>query len=431
MNPLEEAIAAVQAGDRGGRTDGGSGMATTPRPTMDPIAFHGPAGEAVRVIEPHTEADPVAILATLLAGVGAMIGSGPRITRGGHHPGRLFVGIVGDTARGGKGQSLHAARLVLDRVRPEFMNDRVHGGFGSGEAVIDAVADPDPDGNGGSRDRRLLVIESELSRVIVAGNREGSTLSQIFREAWDGGKISTRSRTKTAVATNPHICIVGHVAADELRRNLTASDVAGGFANRFLWIYSRRDRLLPHGKAHDLHQELTPAVDAIGDAITNTRTLQTVEFTPEAADRYGTSVPQPGEIYYDIETDEPGGLLGNVITRGSPFTLRLALLFALLDGHTSIGVDHLEAGYAVWRYARESAEYVFGDAVGDQIADQILAAVRRAPDGMTLTDLTRQLGGHVKATRRDYAVGTLERLGKVTIEVVETGGRSAKVLHAV
>ena len=94
---------------------------------MDPIAFHGPAGDAVRVIEPHTEADPVAILATLLAGVGAMIGSGQRITRGGHHPGRLFVGIVGDTSKGGKGQSLHAARLVLDRVRPEFMNDRVHG----------------------------------------------------------------------------------------------------------------------------------------------------------------------------------------------------------------------------------------------------------------------------------------------------------------
>ena len=33
-----------------------------PWPVMDQAAYHGLAGDVVRAIEPHTEADPVAIL---------------------------------------------------------------------------------------------------------------------------------------------------------------------------------------------------------------------------------------------------------------------------------------------------------------------------------------------------------------------------------
>lgn len=453
MNPLEEAIAAVKAGDRGGRTDGGSGMATTPRPTMDPIAFHGPAGEvatnpksgtnpanrewptldevalhgpvgdAVRIIEPETEADPVAVLVTMLAGIGAMIGRGPQITRGGDHPARLFALIVGDTAKGGKGQSLRAARLVLDRLDPTFMHSRTLGGFGSGEALVDAVADPDADGNGGAPDRRLLLIEQEFTRVLRTTARDGSTLSGVIREAWDGDKLQSRSRQQTAVANNHHVAVIGHVVADELRRYLTATDAAGGFANRFLFICARRTKLLPHGAAHLLTEELNPAVNTITERIREARKVDTVEFTDDAKERYT-------DLYSAIETDDPGGLLGSIITRGSPYLLRLSLLYALLDGCRQIDVQHLEAGYAVWRYARASAEYVFGDSIGDEVADKILNALRMAPAGLTLTELDRALGKHVAKNRRDHALGALQRRELVAVENVETRGRPSTVVRS-
>ena len=38
-----------------------------PWPLLDEAALHGLAGEVVRLIEPHTEADPVALLASFLA----------------------------------------------------------------------------------------------------------------------------------------------------------------------------------------------------------------------------------------------------------------------------------------------------------------------------------------------------------------------------
>lgn len=59
--------------------------------------------------------------------------------------------------------------------------------------------------------------------------------------------------------------------------------------------------------------------------------------------------------------------------------LCLSVAYALLDGsHTA----HLEAARAVWPVLRGLAAYIFGDALGDSIADRLLrAAEPRAPTG--------------------------------------------------
>lgn len=44
---------------------------------MDPAAYYGLAGDVVRTIAPHSEADPVAILVQFLTAVGNAIGRGP------------------------------------------------------------------------------------------------------------------------------------------------------------------------------------------------------------------------------------------------------------------------------------------------------------------------------------------------------------------
>ena len=46
---------------------------------LDEAAYHGLAGEVVRLIEPHTEADPVALLASFLAEIGAMLNRRPHL----------------------------------------------------------------------------------------------------------------------------------------------------------------------------------------------------------------------------------------------------------------------------------------------------------------------------------------------------------------
>src|SRR5262245_44300396 len=69
--------------------DEGVSVPTGP-PWPDPLAeaaYHGLAGEYVRALEPHTEADPAAVLVQLLVAVGNVVGRGPHFAVEGdlHH----------------------------------------------------------------------------------------------------------------------------------------------------------------------------------------------------------------------------------------------------------------------------------------------------------------------------------------------------------
>ncbi|MDA8185932.1 MAG: hypothetical protein M0035_16150, partial [Actinomycetota bacterium] len=70
----------------------------------DDAVYQGMAGALVGAIAPHTEADPVAVLAQLLAAAGAVTRRGAyavvEATR--HHPNE-FVVLVGDSAKARKG----------------------------------------------------------------------------------------------------------------------------------------------------------------------------------------------------------------------------------------------------------------------------------------------------------------------------------------
>src|SRR5947208_2889013 len=73
-----------------------------PQP-MDTSAFHGLAGEIVRRIEPHTEADPAALLFQLLAGFGNVVGRNAYMEAdGARHYLNLFGVLVGQSSKGRK-----------------------------------------------------------------------------------------------------------------------------------------------------------------------------------------------------------------------------------------------------------------------------------------------------------------------------------------
>src|SRR5208283_2893112 len=77
---------------------------------------------------------------------------------------------------------------------------------------------------------------------------------------------------------------------------------------------------------------------------------------------------------YDDKPDN--GMYGACTARAAALTLRLSLIYALLDGASEIRKEHLIAALEVWRYCDDSAKYIFGDALGDPTADEILRALR-------------------------------------------------------
>src|SRR5688572_1296403 len=65
-------------------------------PKLSDLAVHGLSGEIVRIIEPHTEADPAALLVQLLAGFGSLINKTAYFRAGADfHYTKIFAVLVG------------------------------------------------------------------------------------------------------------------------------------------------------------------------------------------------------------------------------------------------------------------------------------------------------------------------------------------------
>jgi hypothetical protein len=171
-----------------------------PLPLADEV-FYGLAGEFVKTIEPHTEADPVALLTQFLVAFGNVIGRGCWFTvESKRHYFNLFLNLVGDTSKGRKGTAFGQMKNILKTIDPEWSNNS-KGGLSSGEGLIWAVRDPilKNERNNKTRqieeimvdagidDKRLLVIEEEFASDLRVMEREGNTLSATIRKAWDDG----------------------------------------------------------------------------------------------------------------------------------------------------------------------------------------------------------------------------------------------------
>lgn len=391
-------------------------------PELDRAAFYGLAGSIVDEIAPHTEADPALLLLTLLTMAGSAIGSGPHATAGNaQHPARLFVVCAGETAKARKGTSWAAVEGVMLVADQHFAETRVLGGWGSGEAVVDAVRDASDDAPG-ALDKRLLVQEGEFARFLKVCNRDGSTLSMTIRDAWDGKKLQARSRAATSQSTGHHISIVGHITLEELRMRLTDVEAANGFANRFLYVLGRRSQRLPEGG--NVPQEVCERLGKIlGEALRSAGTIGSVQRDDAARDLWA-------HMYEAMDLDAPGGLLEAVTCRDTAQVLRLSVTYALLDGSGVITTDHLWAAWAVWRYCRQSAAVIWGDAIGDPIADRVLTCVREAVGGVDRTEISRALSNKVSANQLDAAIEKLLSRQLVEHFIEKTGGRDRHVYVA-
>jgi hypothetical protein len=371
------------------------GMQETWPAPLTPDAYHGLAGDIVRTIEPHTEFDPAAILVQLLLAFGNCIGPRPYFyVEGSRHTANLFTVLVGPTSKGRKGTSWARVMQLFNLLNDDnWAFDRIESGLSSGEGLIWHVRDPinkrRHDGEDGSMvneevdagvsDKRLTMIEEEFASTLRVMGREGSTLSPVIRKAWDGGRLSTMTKNSPATATGAHISIIGHVTRRELRRNLDRTECGNGFANRFLFLCVRRARTLPDGGnlADDALQELS---DRLTETIKYAREIDEVKRDVRARAIWHA-------VYPELSEGLPG-LLGAVTSRAEAQVTRLSMLYALLDQSNVIHPAHLKAALAIWEYAESSARYVFGSAVGDPVADQILRSLRASADGLSRTEIS-------------------------------------------
>jgi len=107
------------------------------------------------------------------------------------------------------------------------------------------------------------------------------------------------------------------------------------------------------------------------------------------------------------------------------------MVYALLDSDWMIRRPHLQAAHAVWKYCEASARYIFGDMLGDPIADEILRALRGAgPDGLDRTSIHNLFRRHESAEAIGAALDRLAKCGKAVSRTRQTGGRPTEIWTA-
>ena len=106
--------------------------------------------------------------------------------------------------------------------------------------------------------------------------------------------------------------------------------------------------------------------------------------------------------------------------------MRLACLYALQDMSYVVRPEHLMAALALWQYCEASARYIFGQRLGDPVADELLTALRNHPDGMTRTNIRDWFGRNRKAYEIDRALRVLAKQGLARMEDEKTSGRPAE-----
>jgi hypothetical protein len=411
----------------------------TPEPAWpsppDAKAYYGLAGQVVRVIGPASESDGVALLVQTLLTFGNAAGRCAHfVAESSQHFPNEFAVLVGRSSKGRKGSSWSRSLGLVGEADPIWAGNCVASGLSSGEGLIWAIRDPirvrqpvkqkgrvvryeEVEADPGIADKRLCVFEAEFASVLRVIERQGNTLSPILRGSWDGNDLRSMTKNSPARASRPHVSLVGHITAAELRRYLSETEQCSGFANRFLWLCVDRSKKLPDGG--EINRRTWEAVKSqMADALTRARSVGEVRRDDAAGTLWRAE--------YDRLSEGLPGLAGALLARSEAHVMRLALIYALMDGQTVIGRPHLEAALALWAYVERSVHFIFEDRLGDSVADELLALLKASPGGLTRNDLMNYLGRHQRSERIGQALGLLLKQGMAFCIHQKTGGRSAE-----
>lgn len=396
-----------------------------PEPPDEKALYYGLPGAMVKVIEKYTEGDPAAVLMQLLVAYGNQIGPDIYTMVGAErHALHEFLALVGKTGSARKGNSFQPVAHLFSQVDSTWTKRR-RSGFGSGEGLIQYVRDPNEKDDGVS-DKRLLAMLPELAHVFAVNARQGNTLSETFRQAWDSGDLQITTRGSSVTATRPHISLIGHITAEDLRKNLTATEIANGFANRILWLAVRRSKRLDDPPIFE-GPEVDKLVLALCRALERAKALAGICIQRDADAKVLWK-----KVYNELAdlADEGEGILHELTARADIHIVRLSSIYAVFDGSPVVQIPHLVAAIELWAFVERSLQHIYGSAPRiDPDEETIWRRLQQCPASRNqLIDLFNR---NRSAAQIEAVMERFEGRGLVRWEMVETGGRAAKVWSAV
>ena len=337
------------------------------RPDLPDEALFGLAGAVATTLSASSGADPASILTTFLTMFGNAVGRQPHVQFYGHDErAGLYTLIVGKWARGRKGTAYNAVQKLFLLAEPDWAANRIETGLQSPEAMIETVAD------GPYTDPRLLIKEDEFGRFIATMGTNRRFPAQM-RTAYDGSVLSRKRVRMPPLISKWHaISLLGMITPGEL---IALQKLSGGLESRILYVYSapaRRTDTDPFSDAEDeiyLAEKVKTAINTAWDNILSEAGPITAALAEMRGIAPNTKFPIDDDVVdnwrdevaerIEALADEIGTDYERYTARGQTHVIRLALCYALADGASEIGWDHINAAMALWRYCAYSARVIF------------------------------------------------------------------------
>jgi hypothetical protein len=201
-------------------------------------------------------------------------------------------------------------------------------------------------------------------------------------------------------------------------------DVENGWLNRFMFAHSEIVRVLPFGGEVDADR-LRVITRLIRKHLDELDERPMAEYFITA----GTQVGRLWAPWYSGVRFGTGSIPA-LTRRQHVHVARTALILAVVDGVSTITVDHLLAAQAWSDYLVATVEYLFGGVVGK--AAQLLQAIREAgPDGLDGTGQRNVFHRNVNGHELDALREELEARHLIHSFKRATGGRPALISVAI
>ena len=404
-------------------------------PVLDQCAIHpGLIRDFIFAATKHSEADPAAVLGTLITRLSVEVGRSPfmKIGDGQQHV-NLLAAIAGPTGAGRKGTSYKPVERLFQLAADDYIPARVTPGpLSSGEGLIDAVKDEvlsyvvdKKNGSGqwvvihpGVEDKRLVIVTEEFSSALQSMAREGNTLSSIIRQVFDSGNLEPLTKSVKIKSTGAHIGILGHITIMELNGLLQECQIHNGLINRFLWFCARRQKVLPFPKPIS-DNDMAVFRSEIKDIARFSCKTNEIVLSPDGREVWADFYPELSE--------SKGGFMGAVLERAPALVLRLSMLFCLADRQTQIAEEHLKTAIMLWRYCESSAHYIFGDRETKNPLVKKIMELLSSGSRLSLTEISNGLGRHFTSQSIQIAVKILLERSAIGREEIQTTGRKKTV----
>jgi hypothetical protein len=393
-----------------------------PPSKMADAAFYGPAGRAVKILAPYTEACAEAIYANLLILLGNLVGPSAFTYQGtAVHRCNLFGCNSGFTGNGRKGTSLSDAQWILNQSPQSFMKAKFARGLSSGEGLIEGV---------NKLRAPFVCLETEFAGTLGNMGRQYNNLEAVLMQAWDGRHLAVMTKNNPVDCDCAHVSLVGQINYPILRKLFTEAHVDGGLANRVMWVHTVRSKYIAkrinmNHVAEEIAFTVAELAGGVEFGLKGVDPIVPIMLTAEAEKLWDEN-----GLYVKLNLPR-SGIYGAATERRAQIVTRVAMLLAVLDCRQSIDVCHLHAAEAFWDYCDRTAAHVWGSPKEDGNMKRFLEFMEGTKAALTRTEINRKLwAGRCKSEVLDDLLDRAVATGQVVYRPPDSpGSRRHEFIH--